>query len=914
MPSSIPSIPPSNGPAYTDEVKAKFDKLFPKYGALWKSMAKARKLSDEKCNAQECNDCAGSVDAKVPVSNDKSITHDGHDKENAGPNINVGAEDIARKSAKSSESSEASEESTFSPSKLSTNNKHYSASNHSIENNSINSTYPPQSNNADKANNLSQSGKNPIESPISTPLSSSSSNHPSIISPQFLSPLVLSILSTAKKTKPSHSKNNNTSQQIHDWQREEEDDEDDEGSEAEDDRALSISNGAKNLAEAFEELSLGGGLNHDNVVSNDESENIEGGEVSNSSEEDVSKKEREPLSLLSAIFNKTSVSLRVPSKDHEDICGEECDCADPILEVDEDAGSNGNVDSGVRDDQIDGEDDETIKSSDTEIQAGGDDTQKKDAEHFADTDNKDHDGDAAKWRGRLLVATDVEKTGSVGENHVEVGQDETLLEDHYSFDTDTLQDDDMVLTNHRRNKNKVKAFILDSDDEDELSENDRESENTKDENCTSSGESEAESTSIRSEESDNEVEEVSSRSYDSEKENGNPISPYISSHSDESIDIENESAHSVDESSNSASSEEEEWIELSSDEEDNAEAVKERERRAKRAEAIIILSSDEEESESDYNDHEEGAFFISGDSNSDNSDTSIRGKTKKNTPSIKPPSLKGKPSTKTISPNLTNFTIPKKTRKAPMSKLTDAKSKKSFRKHRESITQHTFRDFDTRAFRNALSSVTVTWSNKLNTTAGITRMKGRLGTEHASSRVATIELATKVIDNEERLRSTLLHEMCHAAMWLVDGVHKPPHGKCFKKWANISMAKIQDVEVTTTHDYQIAYKFAWSCTASNCNVIIKRHSRSVDPARHCCGRCKSKLIEIEVPGSKGDTAKLGYTPKQQKETSGFALFVKNQSSEVRKRLARERQCGPNEVAQADVMKECGKLWRERKTA
>lgn len=101
-----------------------------------------------------------------------------------------------------------------------------------------------------------------------------------------------------------------------------------------------------------------------------------------------------------------------------------------------------------------------------------------------------------------------------------------------------------------------------------------------------------------------------------------------------------------------------------------------------------------------------------------------------------------------------------------------------------------------------------------------------------------------------------------------------------------------------------------ACTASNCNVVIKRHSRSVSTEKQCCGRCKSKLIEIEVPGSNADTAKAGYTPKRErKETSGFALFVKNQSSDVRKRLAKD---SPNGVSQADVMKECGKLWRQQK--
>lgn len=93
--------------------------------------------------------------------------------------------------------------------------------------------------------------------------------------------------------------------------------------------------------------------------------------------------------------------------------------------------------------------------------------------------------------------------------------------------------------------------------------------------------------------------------------------------------------------------------------------------------------------------------------------------------------------------------------------------------------------------------------------------------------------------------------------------------------------------------------------------MIKRHSRSVDPNKHCCGRCKNKLIEIEVPGSSKDVSKAGYTPKKRK-TSEYALFVKEQTPRVRSSLAKERACRPNEVSQADVMKECGRLWRSEK--
>jgi hypothetical protein len=85
-------------------------------------------------------------------------------------------------------------------------------------------------------------------------------------------------------------------------------------------------------------------------------------------------------------------------------------------------------------------------------------------------------------------------------------------------------------------------------------------------------------------------------------------------------------------------------------------------------------------------------------------------------------------------------------------------------------------------------------------------------------RLASIELSTKVLDDEERLRSTLLHEMVHAAAWIIDGVSKPPHGSCFKKWANIAMKRSPGVVVTTTHDYEIQYKYAW--VSANCSYCV----------------------------------------------------------------------------------------------
>jgi len=319
--------------------------------------------------------------------------------------------------------------------------------------------------------------------------------------------------------------------------------------------------------------------------------------------------------------------------------------------------------------------------------------------------------------------------------------------------------------------------------------------------------------------------------------------------------------------------------------------------RNERVNTVIILSDDDEyDSESDVEEDEQSAFTISDDDDSDCSSDSDDSAVRKKAPSTPPPTRKNKTS---------------KQKSLPKEVTKDSQTK-NFSKTRVDMTSQTFAEFNQLAFAGQLSSVKVEWSKKLNTTAGITRMKGKLGSQHANTRVATIELATKVIDNEEQLRSTLLHEMCHAAAWLVDGVHKPPHGKVFKQWASKSMRKIKDVKVTTTHDYDIKYKYQWACTNAKCNVIIKRHSRSVDPTKHCCGKCKNKLIEIEVPGKGEDVSNNAFTPKKQRPPTEFALFVKKHSASIREKLAKEMSCSSKEVRQADVMKECGKVWQQHK--
>lgn len=124
------------------------------------------------------------------------------------------------------------------------------------------------------------------------------------------------------------------------------------------------------------------------------------------------------------------------------------------------------------------------------------------------------------------------------------------------------------------------------------------------------------------------------------------------------------------------------------------------------------------------------------------------------------------------------------------------------------------------------------------------------------------------------------------------------------------MRRIPGVEVTTTHDYMIQYKYAWACSTSGCKFLVQRHSRSVDLKRQCCGRCRGRLIEVDVPdhSSRNNVQK---TPKKRAPPSGYNLFVKEHSKLVREQLAK-RQKGKGKVSQADVMKECARRWQEKK--
>lgn len=120
-----------------------------------------------------------------------------------------------------------------------------------------------------------------------------------------------------------------------------------------------------------------------------------------------------------------------------------------------------------------------------------------------------------------------------------------------------------------------------------------------------------------------------------------------------------------------------------------------------------------------------------------------------------------------------------KTPKKSAFEMAEAKRKKQFTLDKESVAFSFLTMFIEKICPDLLtllsSPISIVWSKTLTSTAGRANYS-------KSSKTARIELSTKVIDSEVRLKSTLSHEMCHILVWCIDGQFSNPHGKEFKRF------------------------------------------------------------------------------------------------------------------------------------
>ncbi|CAF1119924.1 unnamed protein product [Rotaria sordida] len=171
--------------------------------------------------------------------------------------------------------------------------------------------------------------------------------------------------------------------------------------------------------------------------------------------------------------------------------------------------------------------------------------------------------------------------------------------------------------------------------------------------------------------------------------------------------------------------------------------------------------------------------------------------------------------------------------------------------------------FNQDIFSSQLSDkISVIWSGRLTATAGHC-------TTRRTTRTAVITLSHKVCDSPERCRDTLLHEMCHAAVTLIDGVMEHGHGPLWRQWTRMIERCYPYLPlVSVKHTYDIIYKFIYRCI--QCQHQVYRHSKSLNLDVDFCGKCIGRF-QLIINHNQNETKQEKQTPK--KTLNKYNLYV-----------------------------------------
>ncbi|XP_074963035.1 germ cell nuclear acidic protein [Phalacrocorax aristotelis] len=207
---------------------------------------------------------------------------------------------------------------------------------------------------------------------------------------------------------------------------------------------------------------------------------------------------------------------------------------------------------------------------------------------------------------------------------------------------------------------------------------------------------------------------------------------------------------------------------------------------------------------------------------------------------------------------------------------------KYFKKHKEELAQKLYCLYNSTIFEQKLpEKMVIIWNKKMRKTAGYCVTGQTEGPE--AKRYARIELSEKVCDSADRLRDTLVHEACHAATWLINGV-RDGHGRFWRFYANKSAVIHPELPVVTRcHSYEINYRFIYECVL--CKATTGRHSKSLDTERFVCTFCGGQLVLSQPTRKDGTPARTHLMP--------FAKYVKENYG-----LTKRKQHG---LSHAEVM-------------
>ena len=195
------------------------------------------------------------------------------------------------------------------------------------------------------------------------------------------------------------------------------------------------------------------------------------------------------------------------------------------------------------------------------------------------------------------------------------------------------------------------------------------------------------------------------------------------------------------------------------------------------------------------------------------------------------------------------------------------------RRHRDATARALFHSLNDSAFSSLLpSDLPLLWSNKLSSTAGFCSLI-RPALSSSTAPRASISLSVKVLDSPAKLRSTLAHEMCHAAAFLLDGCTRPPHGAEFRRWASRCEEAVKGLAITTCHRYDIFHPWRYQCDTATCGLVVGRHTDSLDVTREACARCGGRFTRL------GKFTREGKA--KERPLTAFAAFVQTHYATIK---------------------------------
>lgn len=121
--------------------------------------------------------------------------------------------------------------------------------------------------------------------------------------------------------------------------------------------------------------------------------------------------------------------------------------------------------------------------------------------------------------------------------------------------------------------------------------------------------------------------------------------------------------------------------------------------------------------------------------------------------------------------------------------------RRQFRKSRQDLTEALFTIFNKELFGNRLPRSDISWNGRLTSTAGRC-----FYLEQSRFRV---ELSPKLLDCAGRTRDTLLHELCHAAVWCIHGCRGGHSHSGWKFWVNRAARRFPKLPpIERCHNYK----------------------------------------------------------------------------------------------------------------